>query len=147
MAARGLDLPNVDVVIQFDPPTDTKTFSHRCGRTARAGKSGTAWVLLSGREVEFVGVFVFIMRSREILIKVLDFLSIRKIPLKQKPYLLGNGEDPSQQLDTRPIDPDVDLFLDQTRDVVKTDRAIHDQASAFPDIIPDYCSKTHFHSP
>lgn len=58
MAARGLDLPNVDVVIQFDPPTDTKTFSHRCGRTARAGKSGTAWVLLSGREVEFVGVLL-----------------------------------------------------------------------------------------
>ena len=65
VAARGLDLPNVDVVIQFDPPTDTKTFSHRCGRTARAGKSGTAWVLLSGREVEFVGVFVFVLYSGE----------------------------------------------------------------------------------
>lgn len=55
VAARGLDLPHVDVVIQFDPPTDPKAFSHRCGRTARAGRSGTAWVILVGREAEYVG--------------------------------------------------------------------------------------------
>lgn len=55
VAARGLDLPLVDVIVQFDPPTDTKTFSHRCGRTARAGKTGTAYVLLCGRELEFCG--------------------------------------------------------------------------------------------
>ena len=57
VAARGLDLPNVDCVIQFDPPTDTKAFSHRCGRTARAGRSGTAWTLLCGREIELIGRF------------------------------------------------------------------------------------------
>src|SRR6185369_15106756 len=55
VAARGLDLPHVDVVVQFDPPSDPKAFSHRCGRTARAGRSGRAWVLLVGREVEYVG--------------------------------------------------------------------------------------------
>lgn len=55
VAARGLDLPNVDVVIQFDPPSDPKAFSHRCGRTARAGKSGRAYVFLSGREIEYIG--------------------------------------------------------------------------------------------
>ncbi|KIM46161.1 hypothetical protein M413DRAFT_441228 [Hebeloma cylindrosporum] len=123
VAARGLDLPNVDVVIQFDPPTDTKTFSHRCGRTARAGKSGTAWVLLSGREVEFV-----------------DFLSIRKIPLKQKPYLLGNGEHLSSPLDdTPPVDPDVEIFLNQIRTVLQSDRAIHDQSmKAFVSFVRAY---------
>ena len=55
VAARGLDLPDVDVVIQFDPPVDPKQFSHRAGRTARAGKSGRAWVLLSGQEDEYAG--------------------------------------------------------------------------------------------
>jgi ATP-dependent RNA helicase DDX55/SPB4 len=55
VAARGLDLPHVDTVIQFDPPSDPKAFSHRCGRTARAGRSGRAWVLLSRRETAFVG--------------------------------------------------------------------------------------------
>ena len=55
VAARGLDLPHVNVVIQFDPPSDPKVFSHRCGRTARAGQSGRAWVLLVGREVQYIG--------------------------------------------------------------------------------------------
>lgn len=55
VAARGLDIPDVDVVLQFDPPSDTKAFSHRCGRTARAGRSGRAWALLVGREQDYVG--------------------------------------------------------------------------------------------
>ncbi|WFD47978.1 RNA helicase [Malassezia furfur] len=56
VAARGLDLPDVDVVIQYDPPNDPKVFSHRCGRTARAGRTGRAIVLLhEGREEGYVG--------------------------------------------------------------------------------------------
>lgn len=55
VAARGLDLPDVDVVVQFDPPSDPRAFSHRCGRTARAGRHGRAWVLLVGRERDYVG--------------------------------------------------------------------------------------------
>ena len=56
VAARGLDLPDVDVVLQIDPPQDPKVFSHRCGRTARAGREGKAVVLLNrGKEEEYVG--------------------------------------------------------------------------------------------
>ena len=55
VAARGLDVPEVDVVVQYDPPTDTKSFSHRAGRTARMGRGGRAWVLLTGNEREYVG--------------------------------------------------------------------------------------------
>ena len=55
VAARGLDIPDVDVVVQFDPPTDAKAFSHRCGRTARAGRRGRAWVLLTGQEHQYIG--------------------------------------------------------------------------------------------
>ena len=56
VAARGVDFEDIDVVIQYDPPTDPKTFSHRAGRTARAGRKGKALVLLGqGREEDYVG--------------------------------------------------------------------------------------------
>jgi superfamily II DNA/RNA helicase len=40
VAARGIHVDEVDVVIQYDPPSDHKTYLHRAGRTARAGEKG-----------------------------------------------------------------------------------------------------------
>ena len=46
VAARGLDIDELDVVIQYDPPPDPKTYLHRAGRTARAGAAGLAVTLV-----------------------------------------------------------------------------------------------------
>ncbi|HXZ82870.1 MAG TPA: DEAD/DEAH box helicase [Acidimicrobiales bacterium] len=46
VAARGLDIEGVDVVVHFDPPEDQKAYLHRSGRTARAGEAGVVVTLL-----------------------------------------------------------------------------------------------------
>ncbi len=45
VAARGLDIEGVDVVVHYDPPEDHKAYLHRSGRTARAGSSGVVVTL------------------------------------------------------------------------------------------------------
>jgi len=46
VAARGIHVDNVDVVVHYDPPEDHKAYLHRSGRTARAGESGVAVTLM-----------------------------------------------------------------------------------------------------
>ncbi len=50
VAARGLDIAHVSHVVNYDLPTDPEVYIHRVGRTARAGKTGTAWSLVTPRE-------------------------------------------------------------------------------------------------
>jgi ATP-dependent RNA helicase DeaD len=51
VAARGLDVDDLEVVFNFDLPNDAEDYTHRIGRTARAGKSGRAVTFVSGREL------------------------------------------------------------------------------------------------
>ena len=51
VASRGLDIPNVSHVVNYDLPEDVETYVHRIGRTARAGKDGVAATLVGEAEV------------------------------------------------------------------------------------------------
>ena len=66
VAARGLDIPEVDWIIQYDPPDDPKEYIHRVGRTARAGGRGHALLFLLPEELNF-----------------LKFLKQAKVPLNE----------------------------------------------------------------
>ena len=46
VAARGLDFPNIQLVIQVEPPRQLEAYIHRAGRTGRAGKEGTCVLLV-----------------------------------------------------------------------------------------------------
>jgi ATP-dependent RNA helicase DeaD len=50
VAARGLDIPELSHVIQYEPPDDVENYIHRAGRTGRAGASGTAITLVNKGE-------------------------------------------------------------------------------------------------
>jgi ATP-dependent RNA helicase DDX21 len=51
IAARGLDFPNIELVIQLQPPDNLETYIHRAGRTGRAGKKGVSVLLVRKRDV------------------------------------------------------------------------------------------------
>lgn len=105
VAARGLDLPDVDVVVQYDPPTDPKVFSHRCGRTARAGRNGRAIVMLhTGREQDFV-----------------SYMRVKRIPLSPYPYLSSTLHGILEPAEDDASAHDLELSI---RDLAKTDREI-----------------------
>ena len=101
VAARGLDIPQVDLVIQIDPPSDPKVFLHRCGRAGRAGRKGLSVIFIQpGREEDY-----------------LTFLEVRKTPvaLLATPQILMTEDE-------------ADSASDKIRKVVLTDRAMHDKA-------------------
>ncbi|GAV89270.1 DEAD domain-containing protein/Helicase_C domain-containing protein [Cephalotus follicularis] len=54
VAARGLDVPNVDLVIHYELPNSSETFVHRSGRTGRAGKKGTAILIYTQEQARNV---------------------------------------------------------------------------------------------
>lgn len=64
VAARGIDVPDIDWILQFDPPQDPDFFVHRIGRTARAGQEGNALVFLLPKEDAYI-----------------DFLKLKKVPI------------------------------------------------------------------
>jgi ATP-dependent RNA helicase DDX55/SPB4 len=67
--ARGVDIPEIDWVIQCDPPSNAAAFVHRVGRTARQGNEGNALIILQPNEDAYVE---FLARNQKVLLKKLE---------------------------------------------------------------------------
>lgn len=69
VASRGLNMKDIDLVINFDVPQDPESYVHRIGRTARAGKSGKAIMFVTESEMKNVQL---IERRNKLKIKQID---------------------------------------------------------------------------
>lgn len=57
-SARGLDIPSIRTVVNYDVARDIDTHTHRIGRTGRAGEKGVAYTLLTSKDSTFAGDLV-----------------------------------------------------------------------------------------
>ncbi len=81
VAARGLDIPNVSHVYNYDIPTESKQYIHRIGRTARAGKEGKAINILCHRDYDN---FRRVLRDNEIDVEREELPRIERVRIKRR---------------------------------------------------------------
>lgn len=97
--ARGIDIEEVDWVLQWDPPASAASFVHRVGRTARQGKQGSALILLLENEETYVN---FIQKNQRVTL---------------------------QQLEDDATAQKVAVLLEKLRNLQKSDRALMEKAT------------------
>jgi ATP-dependent RNA helicase DDX55/SPB4 len=126
VAARGLDIANVDLVIQVDPPTDPKMFAHRCGRAGRAGRAGKAIVFLTEAESTF-----------------LEFMQLRKVNIVPVSCWSWGGVTSKKVTQSQPIEMMTSTQLsdlhDEMKQIILKDRDLLDKSIlAFTSYIRSY---------
>ncbi len=113
--SRGMDIGFVSTVINYDIPGFAKTYVHRCGRTARAGKHGEAISLLkgTGQTGQFQKLRRLIDHPQQVVpYKIKTSLVKNSIGLYQKCVLSLKGLLAAEQKgDLRPMDMDIDRFV------------------------------------
>ena len=108
VAARGLDIPEVDLIIQLSPPKEIDAYIHRSGRTGRAGKSGVCITFYSGRQ--------------ESLVQRIEYktgVSMKKVGVPQpKDIIKASARDIAQSFDN--VTPDIlTLFSESSKDILQ----------------------------
>merc|ERR1719438_682226 len=104
VASRGLDIPHIDIVVNYDIPTHSKDYIHRVGRTARAGRSGKAVTFVSQYDVELYQRIEQLLGKKlplyptveeEVLLlgeRVAEALRLAKVELKELEDRRGKGK-------------------------------------------------------
>ncbi|MFT4039584.1 MAG: helicase-related protein, partial [Thermomicrobiales bacterium] len=96
VAARGLDIPDVSHVINYDIPESAEAYVHRIGRTGRAGRAGEAITLITPREVRWLRQIERVTRARiepRRLPTLADVAERRRDALKQQILAVLDADD------------------------------------------------------
>ncbi|XP_041478434.1 ATP-dependent RNA helicase DDX42-like [Lytechinus variegatus] len=93
VAARGLDIPSIKNVVNYDVARDIDTHTHRIGRTGRAGEKGTAYTLILKKENQFAGDLVRNLEGADQAVpKSLLDLAMQNPYFKKSRYRAGKGK-------------------------------------------------------
>lgn len=96
VAARGLDIKGVDLVVNFELPDDAESYVHRIGRTGRAGAEGLAFSLVSDRDVEALGRIENYLKHKVEIGWIEDSEIIKEfVPFPSESEMLRFGRSPS----------------------------------------------------
>lgn len=114
VAARGIDVSDIDYVINYDIPQNTEYYVHRIGRTGRAGKSGRAITLCSGRRQ--VDILIRIGRLVKSSIREEKVPSIAEIQEKQAQRSIKSIEAAMKEATELPYRSTVDQLISRGYD-------------------------------
>lgn len=108
VAARGLDIPEVDLIIQLSPPKDIDAYIHRSGRTGRAGKSGVCITFYTSWQRELIGKIEYKIG-----------VGLKKVGVPQPEDIIkASARDISQSFDN--VSPDVlEFFTESANDILE----------------------------
>lgn len=106
VAARGLDVDDVDMVINYDMPQDQEYYVHRIGRTARAGREGVAFSFIAGKDIYKLRD---IQRYTKTKVQMRELPTLKDIKERHRTRIINTIR---EQMETAPEnDPYVDLLV------------------------------------
>jgi ATP-dependent RNA helicase DDX55/SPB4 len=115
VAARGLDVDNVDWVVQVDGPQDPSQFVHRVGRSARAGRKGASLIFLTEKEEAYVDL----LANRRVELKELPDSEVCCRPLKTTDCNTSCSSSTSTEDSIVDILPDIRGLVLKDRDILE----------------------------
>jgi ATP-dependent RNA helicase DDX24/MAK5 len=81
VAARGLDIPNVDNIVHYQMPVNAEIYVHRCGRTARIGQEGLAFCLFAPEDEKKFKLIYKVLKGRGSLVNLHEEIKPLKVDL------------------------------------------------------------------
>ena len=120
VAARGIDVENVEAVVNYDLPADEEYYVHRIGRTGRAGKLGKAFTFVSGRDIYKLRD---IMRFTKATIKQERIPSFEDVSEVKTTLFLGQIKEMIEKGNLEKYVGRVQRLLDQEEDITSLDIA------------------------
>lgn len=143
VAARGIDVENIEAVINYDLPNDEEYYVHRIGRTGRAGKAGKAYTFVGGREFYKLKDIQRYTKTNIIKIEPPTIFDIEKSKVGA---LLKRVSDAIHERAYDKYAPYVEQIVDEVNKTDGTDTTTLDVAAALLQLLAKQPSARHVHT-